>query len=215
LADEERPVPAPRLPRGAKDLPICSECCIEVGFLCCPVHGIRDLPAWLVQWLRDLQNPQAQQTAAIGYWSQSMETIISCPECERKLVAPSERTETVRCPKCLATWKLTAGEAAEPLREKDTLADRFERSGLLYPDVDFVPSPFIGCPDCELEPDLAIGFPDKEDWTERRLRVMRCRIHGTRWVDYVHWAGEKGVLWSELRTSDTLADRRLKEVMRP
>src|SRR5262245_12942679 len=71
-----------------------------------------------------MSDKELQAQAAAGYWSQATGTVISCPECQRKMVAPSERTATIRCPKCLATWMLTTGEAAEPLREKDTLADR-------------------------------------------------------------------------------------------
>jgi len=51
------------------------------------------------------------------------DTVIACPECQRKLVAPSERVAAVRCPKCLATWRL-ADEAESTFRANDTLADQ-------------------------------------------------------------------------------------------
>jgi ssDNA-binding Zn-finger/Zn-ribbon topoisomerase 1 len=53
-----------------------------------------------------------------------METIIACPECERKLVAPSEGAGMVRCPKCQGTWRLMPHEPAAPRHAGDTLTDQ-------------------------------------------------------------------------------------------
>ena len=126
---KERRVPVPPLPREANDLPICTECCIEVSLICCPVHGVRPLPDWLLRWLHELQNRRARETeanpqAAVGYWSQATDSIIVCPECQRKLVAPNERTETVRCPKCLATWRLMSNASAKVFHANDTHPDQ-------------------------------------------------------------------------------------------
>lgn len=60
---------------------------------------------------------------AIGYRSHDMDTIVACPECQRKLVAPSEGAGMVRCPKCSATWSMR-DEPAKPLCARDTVADR-------------------------------------------------------------------------------------------
>lgn len=114
---------------SARDFPFCDDCCIVDGFICCSVHGVRRMPHWLLQWFHNLEDrrvrgngPKARATA--GYWSHAMDTIIDCPECERKLVAPSERATTVRCPKCLATWRLMPDASAKVFHANDTHPDQ-------------------------------------------------------------------------------------------